>query len=145
MALSCTRCLSKGHGGCPATTEDENGIPICVWCLDGVPCPASSFRKVAAPAEPSREGAMKVCKGCAKEYKPSGNRQLYCEDCRGGDKKQEPTKPAAPERLPAKLPDSGAGSGIRTVAVQVTEKHLDEFWAGRSLEEKARLFSSYLG
>jgi hypothetical protein len=38
-ALSCERCFEIHRAGCAGTHVDENGRPICVFCLDGVPCP----------------------------------------------------------------------------------------------------------
>jgi hypothetical protein len=58
--LDCVRCTAAGHR-CPSTHTDEQGKPVCVFCLDGEPCPIAKrkalpiVQNLAPPPTPKRK------------------------------------------------------------------------------------------
>jgi hypothetical protein len=64
----CQRCLDLGHG-CAATHETEDVEPICVFCLDDVPCPvqrklqrSGSDHEALTTEKPAAAAAVKPAK-----------------------------------------------------------------------------------
>src|SRR6267154_5324945 len=53
--IQCSRCLGLHGVGCTATHETEAGLPSCVFCLDGVPCPIVRRRERSARQKPPEE------------------------------------------------------------------------------------------
>src|SRR5216684_4238529 len=58
--LWCSRCLVLHGVGCTATHETEAGLPSCVFCLDGVPCPVVRRRERVAKQKPPEEPPPKA-------------------------------------------------------------------------------------
>lgn len=52
--LDCESCLAKGHK-CKGTHTNDAGRPVCVFCLDGEPCPITKRKPGRPPAPPRKE------------------------------------------------------------------------------------------
>src|ERR1700687_4898830 len=60
VTIQCSRCLGLHGVGCTATHETEAGLPSCVFCLDGVPCPVVHRRERSARQKPPEEPPPKA-------------------------------------------------------------------------------------
>lgn len=140
--LDCEVCRRRGHS-CPATHTDEERRPVCVFCLDGVPCPNAKVKAAPAPpvpavappakrknvktSQPRKEPIMKdrdilaairTCKGpgpCRKPIRPS-NKSGYCSRHFHLSKKEHP--PGAKRGRPSHT--NGAGK----IELHVSEREL---------------------
>lgn len=50
--IDCVICFKRGHR-CKATHTDEDGRSVCVFCLDGEPCPVMQRNPTTPPAAPA--------------------------------------------------------------------------------------------
>jgi hypothetical protein len=142
--MNCINCLAAGHW-C-AVHKDET---LCVYCLDGEPCPKSRSASVK-PAKDEKATLTCGAPGCTVALRSDNKKgrckaHAYVKKSDGAAKKKtaakEPIKRDA-EALKAKYIELGSSPNVTfpppvaTLTLEVTERHLDEYLMRLPLDRK---------
>jgi hypothetical protein len=154
-------CCFRRHGeGCPATTTNDAGQAVCIFCADGCVCPIQR-RKAAFHVKPNgaatatAEGyhkmdhpeaaSQRTCKvaGCSEALGPR-NRSGYCKAHRHiGDPRRDSSRAHAVANG-STSPAKKNGSVPRPTPDPRVAERVDRFLADLSLQDKLHLCQAWL-
>lgn len=162
----CESCKKNGCWECKTFGRDINGVPICPFCEDGIPCPVQKRMKVSTPrvvdsgrapkaerTKPERppilerEEAMQPklkCVGCGKGLRKdsAGFDVNLCSTCFkvGQQDAEAPPRKRGPKpgvRKPAPpVREPEQQEATRTHAFALTEAQIDRLFLGSTFEAK---------
>jgi hypothetical protein len=117
--LDCARCLSIHGPGCPASHTNEDGTPICIFCLDSLPCAIQ--QRVMASGKTRRDRAKYIVTEARKhlsEIKRSHNE--YNEQVQHDEQVQCPDRSIPPSAVA--VPESQEDQKMSTVTSEITAR-----------------------
>ena len=167
----CEGCWEKGDHAILATVrgKDRDGImrELCAYhakqeylLVEAAPEPKEEVRapEQESEVEMKTEAEKHICEvdGCGRQVRRGRDGVLHakCGACRCGSrpgyrpgapetKTPKAKKPAAANKS-VQTPATPAAEKIDKIAIQVSERNLDHFWAELSLEQKAGVFGIFL-
>jgi hypothetical protein len=129
MKSGCLECWSKNREFTPAATTVD-GDPLCELHAKQID---NHGKEEVMPNK------TKSCAKCSSEYEPTGNRQIFCVNCK-------PNKRAAvkPPKRQIKAKPEVDPPNTSVAMVKVTGDQLNDWFSARTIEERAVIFESWL-